>query len=104
VTSRLKKTASMAPTRLCAFPLWSDGFGADPAAVGQTIDRDEQPVRVIGILPAGFQMPQGADPDILLPEQWDDRVARAPDSTVFLRAFARLKDGVSLGRRYTPQQ
>lgn len=52
-------------------------------------------MRVIGILPAGFKMPQGTDPDILLLEQWDERLARAPTSTVFLRAFARLKDGVS---------
>ena len=80
---------------LLSFGLWRDAFGANPATVSQTIDLDEQPVRVIGILPAGFKMPQGADPDILLREQWDEHVARAPDSTIFLRAFARLKDGLS---------
>jgi len=81
---------------LLSFGLWRDAFGANPATVSQTIDLDEQQVRVIGILPVGFKMPQGADPDILLLEQWDEHVARAPDSTIFLRAFARLKDGLSL--------
>jgi hypothetical protein len=81
---------------LASFGLWQDAFGANPVTVGPTVDLDEQAVRIIGILPAGFKMPQGADPDILLLEQWDARFARAPDSTVFLGAFARLKDGVSI--------
>ena len=50
---------------------------------------------MIGFLPRTFEMPQLGEADVLLAEQLDERVARAPRSTVFLRTFARLKDGVA---------
>jgi predicted permease len=80
---------------LLSYAMWQSRFGGDPAAVGRTIRLDDAPVRVIGFLPRTFEMPQLGEADVLLAEQLDERVARAPRSTVFMRTFARLKDGVT---------
>ncbi|MGA8578586.1 MAG: ABC transporter permease, partial [Bryobacteraceae bacterium] len=80
---------------LLSYAMWQARFAGDPGAVGKTILVDDAPVRVIGFLPRNFEMPQLGDADVLLAEQLDERAARAPNSTVFLRTFARLKDGVS---------
>ena len=80
---------------LLSHAMWQSRFGGDPGGVGKTILLDDAPVRVIGFLPRTFEMPQLGEADVLLAEQLDERVARAPNATVFLRTFARLKDGVS---------
>jgi putative ABC transport system permease protein len=83
-------------TALLSNGLWRSRFGGSAAVVGSVILLNERPVRVIGVLPPEFEMPQLGSADILLPAQIDERVARAPNSTLFLRSFARLKDGVSI--------
>jgi predicted permease len=80
---------------LLSYPVWQSRFGGDPGAVGKTISLDDAPVRIIGFLPRTFEMPQLGEADVLLAEQLDEGVARAPRSTVFLRTFARLKDGAT---------
>jgi|SRR5579871_898717 len=40
--------------------LWRARFGADPRLIGQSINLDMRPFTVVGILPAGFQYPEGA--------------------------------------------
>ncbi len=80
---------------LLSYGIWQARFGGNAGAVGKTIRLDDAPVRVIGFLPRTFEMPQLGEADVLLAEQLDERAARAPNSTVFLRTFARLKDGVT---------
>ena len=81
---------------LLGYALWKSRFGGDPEAVGKPIEIDGGLVRIAGVLPETFEMPQLGEADLLLPEQMDPRVARAPNATVFLRTFARLKDGISV--------
>jgi predicted permease len=81
---------------LLSYALWKNLFSGDPGVLSRTLTLDERRIGIIGVLPAGFTMPQGADADILLLEQWNERVARSPNSTMLLRTFARLKDGVSI--------
>jgi putative ABC transport system permease protein len=81
---------------LVSYGLWKREFGGSQDALGKGIEIDGEPVRVIGVLPSSFEMPQLVDADILLPEQLDEAVARAPGATVFLRSFARLHDGISI--------
>lgn len=78
---------------------WQEQFGADPDAVGSTIQLDNFPATVVGIMPPGFQllMPGGVpdDPDIfeVLRVNVD---ANAGAGNVFLNVIGRLRDDVSL--------
>ena len=54
---------------LMSFGLWQSRFGRDPNVVGKAISLDGQPVTIIGILPANFEMPTLASADLLMPER-----------------------------------
>ncbi len=88
-----------APTvALISYSLWQARFGGTQNALGQSVLIDDHPARIIGILPVSFEMPQLAEADVLLPAQIDEAAARRPGATLFLRCFARLKDGISIER------
>lgn len=90
---------------LLGYRLWRSRFGGDASVVGKTIEIDSRAVRVIGVLPETFEMPQLGEADVMVPERMNQRAARAPGATVFLRTFARLKTGISLEearQRLTP--
>lgn len=52
------------PTAILTDELWRAAFGADPSVVGRTTMVDARPVRVIGVLPAGFTFP--GEPQMLM--------------------------------------
>jgi predicted permease len=81
---------------LLSYALWRSRFTSDSQVLGKAIEIDGGLVRIAGVLPAAFEMPQLGEADVLVPEQMDPQVARAPNATVFLRTFARLKSGVSI--------
>jgi putative ABC transport system permease protein len=83
-------------TTLLSYGLWRSTFGSQPSILGKKVDLDGEPVRVIGVLPPNFLMPQAGDVDLLMPAQLDEVEARAPNRTLFIRAFARLKPGISI--------
>ncbi len=83
----------------------SDGFfrrrlGADPDAVGRTIVIDSDPIRIVGVMPAGFRHPGRTvqtDVDVWSPSGF--RTGLAPQSRGRRRldgALARLQPGVTL--------
>jgi len=41
--------------------LWQDRFGADPAIVGQSVQLNRESYAVVGVAPAGFAYPEGAE-------------------------------------------
>ena len=81
---------------LISHSIWQTRYGADPSIAGRAIPLDGQPTTVVGVLPPAFELPNGASADILLPQ----RLAFAPGRTggFVLRAFARLRPGVSAGQ------
>jgi putative ABC transport system permease protein len=81
---------------LLSYGLWKSRFGGSAKILGKTISLDDAPVRITGVLPKNFKMPQLGEADVLLPEKMDEALARAPNVTLFLRSFGRLKDGVSI--------
>ncbi len=85
-------------TALLSYGLWRSRFGGNPGVIGETIELDDQPARIVGVLPSSFEMPQLGEADVLLPEQLDETANRRAETGVFLRCFARLKDGVSIER------
>jgi putative ABC transport system permease protein len=83
---------------LLSHALWSSAFGGNAAVLGRTFTLDEEPVRIVGVLPKGFEMPQGGDIEVMLPERLDASQPRSANSSSFLRTFARLRDGVSISQ------
>jgi hypothetical protein len=66
-----------------------------PAARLKTVQLDDQAVRIAGVLPRTFEMPQLGDADILVPEQLDETVLRRVQIGAFLRCFALLVEHAS---------
>ena len=80
---------------LIAFGQWRSRYGGRPTALNQTVILDDQPTRIIGVLPQSFEMPTPSRADVLIPQQMDE-TAQLRGATRFLRTFARLKDGISI--------
>jgi putative ABC transport system permease protein len=72
--------------------LWRRRFGSDPQMLGRTIELDNEPYIVIGVM-AAFYSPDLPDADVYLPLQADPNSANQGN---YLLAAARLKPGVTL--------
>ncbi|HXY23875.1 MAG TPA: ABC transporter permease [Candidatus Acidoferrum sp.] len=82
---------------LISYALWRSRFAGDPNLPGRTISLDGRPTFVVGVLPEQFEMPNLGRDDILVPSALDGSTDRGPNARqVILRAFARLKPGVSI--------
>ena len=74
--------------------LWRDRFEADPTVVGSSVVLDQQPFTVVGVMPAGFAYPAGA-------QLWTPLVPGVSElaeqpGVWWMSALGRLKPGVSL--------
>jgi predicted permease len=85
-------------TVLLSYRLWQSRYNRDPTMLNQLIQIDGAPVRVIGILPQDFEMPTLQPADVLLPRQIDVAAARSDSAHETMRAFARLKPGVTIAQ------
>jgi putative ABC transport system permease protein len=84
------------PVALISNGLWQRRFGGEARVIGRAVTLDEESVRIIGVLPPEFEMPQLGIADLLLPERLNTSLPRSANSGSFLRTFARLRDGVSI--------
>src|SRR5215469_9505101 len=82
---------------LISYALWKSRFGGSAGALGQTLSLDGQPTRVLGVLPENFEWPTLARVDVILPEAISAAERTNPIAGV-LRAYARLKPGVTLAQ------
>jgi putative ABC transport system permease protein len=78
--------------------LWRRRFGADPAIVGRTLTLDDRPTTVLGVMPAGFQLPShyavpGMELWTLL--QLDPTADRGERGGHWLEVVGRLRPGVT---------
>jgi putative ABC transport system permease protein len=80
--------------------LWRRRFGADPQIVGSTVTMNDREYRVVGVLPPSFEPLDAARfyaaAEIFAPIGYDATVRDACRSCRHLRAFGRLKPGVSI--------
>ena len=72
---------------------WQRRFGADPTAVGRSINFNGGPATIVGIMPAGFYFPSRTA-EFWQPIALDP--ANAPRGAHFLGVIARKKPGVTL--------
>jgi putative ABC transport system permease protein len=76
---------------LLTYGFWMSRFAGDREIVGRSIPIDERPTTIIGILPRDFELFNLSRVDLLMPEALlPNQDGRA------VRAFARLKPGVSV--------
>jgi len=73
---------------------WLSRFAGNPGIVDRTISLDGHATRIVGVLPASFEMPTLSAVDVLLPQALDESTQKRPNAGAVLRAFARLKPGV----------
>jgi putative ABC transport system permease protein len=84
---------------LISYGLWLNHYGRDPGILNTLIEIDGNRVRVIGVLPKGFEMPDLQAADVLFPLALADESAQHSDNNGLgapMRTFARLKPGVSV--------
>jgi predicted permease len=78
---------------ILSYGLWKSHFGADRGIVGRTINLDESPYTVIGVMPSNFRFPEYAE--FWSPLIWTP-ATRAVRGAHDLSVIARLKPGVDL--------
>lgn len=76
---------------------WRSHFGESPDVIGRTVLLDGEPYEVVGISAASLNLGPGA-PDVWVPLVIpdSDRIRRVTSFNAYIRALARLRDGVSL--------
>ena len=80
--------------------LWRRRFGGDPSIVGRTLTLDDHPATIIGVMPAGFQLPThyaGPGAEIWAPLQLDPSIDRSERGWHWVSVLARLRPGVDIG-------
>ncbi len=75
--------------------LWLSQFGGDSAVVGRVVDMDGQPYRIVGVMPASFEVFQ-ANVDAWLPLQIDPASPFHTGATAL--AFGRLRRGATVAQ------
>jgi putative ABC transport system permease protein len=82
--------------------LWRRRFNADPSVVGRTIVMNDREYRIVGVMPAGFEPLDAAryyvPAQIWAPIGYDVSMRDACRSCQHLRAFGRLKRGVTVAQ------
>ncbi|MGB7923549.1 MAG: ABC transporter permease [Pyrinomonadaceae bacterium] len=77
---------------ILSYGLWQRRFGSNPRIIGQTINLNNRPRTVIGVMPPGFRFPEVAE--LWTPLALDSQRWTRNDHG--LMAVARLKPGVTL--------
>ncbi|HET9795934.1 MAG TPA: ABC transporter permease [Thermoanaerobaculia bacterium] len=82
--------------------LFVRGFGGDPSVVGRTISLGGTTYTLVGVLPEGFEsvfaISRRGETEIWAPLGYDATLAWACRTCHHLRAFGRLKPGVTMAR------
>jgi len=82
---------------IISYQLWVSHFNRDPGILNRLVEMDDKPVRVVGVLPQDFELPNLEPVNVLLPGEWDEAAQRKANiGGVPMQAFARLKPGVSI--------
>jgi putative ABC transport system permease protein len=77
--------------------LWQNRFGSDPAAIGKTVTVDGSATSIVGIMPAGFNFPDGIE--IWMPGVFQHQVVtqvQIQRGGSYLVYYGRLADGVDI--------
>src|SRR5205823_3368103 len=83
------------PTALISYALWQRRFGGSPIVLGQSLNLDGRSYNILGVMPAGFDLPAAAE--IWIPLQANiDNLPLTERAATNNEIVARLRPGVSL--------
>jgi putative ABC transport system permease protein len=82
------------PVMILSHELWQSGYQADPHIVGRTISLDGKAFTAIGVLPAGFDFPDGAQAWLPMPAKLED--TEFGGNTFITFEVARIRPGATL--------
>ncbi len=81
---------------LISYGLWKSRFGGEPGVVGRTFSLDAQPTRIIGVLPADFELPSLTSAQVIVPQVFTEaELSPRHDTANLIYAFARLKPAIT---------
>jgi len=81
---------------ILSYGLWQRRFGGDPNILGKRIILTDEIYTVVGVMPRGFQMPQGVH-ELWTPLQLNPADVNGPARGIhWLFGYARLRSGVTL--------
>jgi putative ABC transport system permease protein len=83
---------------MLSYQLWKARYNEQPSIVHEVLEIDGVKAQVIAVLPQNFEMPSAQPTDLLLPRQVDVSAVRAGSLWETMRAFARLKSGVTVAQ------
>ncbi len=86
-------TPGGAKVAILGYATWQERFGGAASAVGATMRVNGEPVEIVGVMPQGFDFPDGGE--IWLPLQTDPLVGRRGEGQ-FVQVVGKLKPGVSM--------
>jgi putative ABC transport system permease protein len=81
---------------LISYNVWLNRYNRDHSILNRFIDVDGVATRVVGVLPKGFALPTLHAADLVFPLAKDVAAQRRMNPGAPVRAFARLKPGVSV--------
>ena len=102
--------AGAARVAIVSHDFWQQRFGGDPNLIGRTLTLSDEPVTIIGVMPAGFQDTTQStqrqiwlNPHNVVPDWHPNSPVDVVSirNTAFLRVIARLKANVSLQQAQT---
>jgi len=80
-----------------SYRTWQDQLGGDRRAIGRTVQLDDRPYEIVGVMPAGFRFVQ-QDVDLWTPYQLDrNRPWRETMDGRFIHVVGRLAAGATIG-------
>lgn len=102
VTPRLGRTISEQDDRpnaplvaVISYELWERRFGGDPKAIGRVVQINDQPVEIIGVMPAGFRFVY-QDNDMWSAHRLDRNQRWRETAGRFVNVVARLEEGTTI--------
>lgn len=84
--------------------LWSSHFGRSREVIGTEFSSEGGHVRVVGVLPRDFELPNLQPFDMLVPQSLPERAYNPEAATHILRAFARLQSDTTLEQAHARLQ
>ena len=89
------------PVTILGYGFWQRRFGGSPDVIGRTIDLNETPYQIVGVMPRSFSYPVGSNraSDLLVPQLFGKAERTKADGHNYTYTIiGRLKDGVSIAQ------